>query len=153
MIVRVGDFQVNIHTFPRPDTTFTDLHLLGSKPGSLTGCFSRFCLGEEGVWRSHSSVVAECGAIVICRLTCRRYCTFHKQCKYSQIILPSNSPNESFFMRKRTGCYVLPMQSAGYELCFDPVMMQPLRFRDLWTTMTWPPSKETCREILLCHIM
>lgn len=49
MVVGAGNFQVKIPSFPRPDTTFIDLQLLGSKVGSLTGCFSRFWLGGEEV--------------------------------------------------------------------------------------------------------
>lgn len=32
-------------------------------------------------------------------------------------------------MREKTEYYVLPMQSAGYEQGFDPVMIEPIRFR------------------------
>lgn len=33
--------------------------------------------------------------------------------------------------REREEYYILPMQSAGYELIFDPVMTEPVRIRDL----------------------
>lgn len=48
MIVKAGDFQVEIPTFSRPDTTFTCLCLPGSKASSLTGFFSGFWLSGEG---------------------------------------------------------------------------------------------------------
>ena len=44
-------------------------------------------------------MASERGAIVVCRLTCRMHsescvhCSFDKQYKYLQIVLPSNCPN------------------------------------------------------------
>lgn len=87
-------------------------------------------------------MASECGAIVVHRLLHMMHsescvcCSFDKQCKYLQIVLSSNSLQMDFFMRERVGYYVFPMQSAGCELVFDPVMTKPTRFRGLWTAVT-----------------
>lgn len=79
-------------------------------------------------------MASECDAIVVSRLACRmhsescEHCSFDKQYKYLQIVLLLTLQMTAF-MRERTEYYVLPMQSTGYELGFDPVVIEPLRFR------------------------
>lgn len=103
------------------------------------------------MWRSHSAKTGEPGAVVFCRPV---GCILSPVC----VIILTNSINihrfyflltlqMDSFMKQRDECCVPHMQSAGFELFFDLVMTEPVRIRGLWTAVTWPSSKQSCRAM------
>lgn len=71
-------------------------------------------------------MASECGAVVVCRLACRMHsescvhCSFDKQYKYLQIVLPSNSPNGLLHERElNIICFLHNQQDMNWVLTPD----------------------------------